>query len=282
MATEKFRLTPVSHSESDAMRKLLPAFLVLSAAVLAVLWQKAERRSEAALVRVTQLERLRGNVAAPAPPAGADTPEASLAPPENPVRVPAGAPPADSARPSDSKALDDLTATIAELRRQLAAASEEAQKQSTLVASGAAEQARLGLQVEELKEAVRQSRNTAASLQAELQNRTDRTASSEASQKAVSERLAKAEAAATKMTAVSRELEDLHRRREAQIGTLQRRYREVNDVYRAFLLNEQNREHAGAGNQAGDISRVQNSIQQAEDDLRQIQLLNARIATLIR
>jgi len=264
------------------MRRLLPVLLTLIAAVFAVLWQRAERRTEAVLLRVAQLERVRDNVAAPVPAAGSETAAASLPPGERIIRVPAGAPPADHVRVVDNKALDDLNATVAELRQQLAAASEDARKQNTLLASGAEEQARVVLQVEELKETVRQGKSTATSLRAELQTRTDRTASSEVSQKAMAERLAKAEAAATKMTSVGREVEDLHRRREAQIATLQRRYREVNDVYRAFLLNEQNRERAGTGNQAGDISRVQNSIQQAEDDLRQIQILNARIATLIR
>lgn len=264
------------------MRRLLTALLTLIAAVFAVLWQKAESRTEAVLLRVAQLERIRGSVVAPVPAKGPETAAASLPPGERIIRVPAGALPAASIRVVDNNASEDLNATVAELRQQLAAASEDARKQSTLLASGAEAQAHLMAQVEELKEIVRQSKNTAMSLQAELQTRADRTVSSDATQKAMSERLVKAEAAATKMTSLSREVEDLNRRREAQIATLQRRYREVNDVYRAFLLNEQNRERAGAGNQAGDISRVQNSIQQAEDDLRQIQVLNARIAILIR
>lgn len=268
------------------MRRLLPGLLAVATVVAVaalVMWQRAEHRGDEALRRVAQLERARGGAAATgAVTPVAEAPASPAIPGERIIRVPAGLAPAQYVHAVDNKAIDDLNATVAELRQQVAVATEESQKLAAAAAAKAEEQGRLAAQVEEWKESVRQAKNTAVSLQAELQIKADRTAASEAAQKALTERVAKAEAAATKATAVGREVEDLNRRREAQIANLQRRYREANDVYRAFLLNEQNRERAAAGNQAGDLSRVQNSIQQAEDDLRQIQILNARIATLIR
>lgn len=264
------------------MRRLLPALLAIAAAVALAMWQRAERRADEALRRVAQLEHARGGAA----PTGATAPVAEApalpaTPGERIVRVPAGVAPEQYVHLVDNKAIDDLNATVAELRQQVAAATEESQKLTAAVATKAAEQGRLAAQVDELKESLRQAKDTSASLQAELRIKTDRTAAAEAAQKALAERVAKAEAAVTKAAAVGREVEDLNRRRETQIADIQRRYREANDIYRAFLLNEQNREHAAAGNQAGDISRVQTSIQQAEDDLRQIRVLNARIAALI-
>ena len=264
------------------MRKLLPGLLALTTVVALVMWQRAERRVDAALARVAQLERARGGVASAGTAAPvAEAPVVPATPGERIVRVPAGVAPEQYVRVVDNKAIDELNAVVSDLRQQLAAATEESQKLTAAVAAKAEEQGRHAAQVEELKEGLRQAKNTETSLQAELQIKADRTAASEVAQKALTERVAKAEAATTKAAAVGHEVEDLNRRRETQIADIQRRYREANDVYRAFLLNEQNREHAAAGNQAGDLSRVQNSIQQAEDDLRQIRALNARIAALI-
>jgi len=47
-------------------------------------------------------------------------------------------------------------------------------------------------------------------------------------------------------------------------------------------LAAQTRDTPATGLQAGDLSRIQTTIQQAEDDLRQLQTLNARVAQLAR
>ncbi len=263
------------------MRKYLPALLLCTTILGLVLWYRAERNLDKAQQLIAKLERARGIVPAPAgspaTPVPADTPAG-----ERIVHVPAGAKPEEYIRVVDNKAIDELNATVADLRQQLTAATEESQKLNAAVTGKAEEQAKLTTQLDDLRENLRQAKNTATGLQAELQTKTDRTAAAEAAQKAMADRLARAEAAAAKTTANAREVEDLNRRREVQITNLQRRYRDITDTYRAFALNAQNREQAGAANPAGDLSRVQNSIQQAEDDLRQIQVLNARIATLIR
>jgi hypothetical protein len=104
----------------------------------------------------------------------------------------------------------------------------------------------------------------------------------ETSEKLLQEKLSKAELAAKRVVVVSKDVEDLNRRREASLLTLERRYREVTDLYRNFSLNMQTRENPGQGLQAGDLSRIQTALQQAEEELRQLRSLNTRVAELAR
>jgi hypothetical protein len=119
-------------------------------------------------------------------------------------------------------------------------------------------------------------------VQAELRAKAERLLKAETSEKLLQERSARAEAAAAKVVVSTKELEDLNRRREAFLTTILRRFREVNDLYRNFTLAAQTRDTPATGLQAGDLSRIQTTIQQAEDDLRQLQTLNARVAQLAR
>ncbi len=72
-----------------------------------------------------------------------------------------------------------------------------------------------------------------------------------------------------------RELEEVNRRREAFVNNVLRRYREVTDQYRAVTGRaDQFRDTAGAG--SPELTRIQNALQMAEEDLRQISTLNAQ------
>jgi hypothetical protein len=117
-------------------------------------------------------------------------------------------------------------------------------------------------------------------LDSELKAKNARILRAETAEKLAQEKLAKAEAAAAQAGRGSAELEDINRRREVYLSSLLRRFREVSDLYRTLSLDLQNREQIAAGTQAGDLSRILNSVQQAEDDLRQLQNLNSRAARL--
>jgi hypothetical protein len=67
------------------------------------------------------------------------------------------------------------------------------------------------------------------------------------------------------------DLEELNRRREAYVGNILRRYRDIADHFRALP--------AGA-DQSADLARVNNAIQMAEEDLRQLSALNAQAARI--
>ncbi len=72
-----------------------------------------------------------------------------------------------------------------------------------------------------------------------------------------------------------RDLDEVNRRREAFMNNVLRRYREVTDQYRAVTGRaDQLRDAAGAG--SPELTRIQNALQMAEEDLRQISTLNAQ------
>ncbi|MBS1827514.1 MAG: hypothetical protein JST93_19520 [Acidobacteria bacterium] len=75
------------------------------------------------------------------------------------------------------------------------------------------------------------------------------------------------------------DMETLARRREAFMNNIQLRYREATDLFRALSLRlDSMREGtAAAGNE---LSRIQNAVSLAEEDLRQLRTLHTRAAQL--
>ncbi len=262
------------------MRKLLPLVLGCAAIVAVFFWQLAEKRYSQALKRVAALEaELAALPRAPAPPPRADPAATAAAPPPQTriVQVPAGANAAEYI-----KAIEELRERVAALNHEIGAARDEAEKAAAKAETESGEREKLLAQLVDLKEDLQVARRISTAFEAELRVKSDRLVKAEAAQALATERLTRAEGAASRTGAAAREIEDLNRRREALVANLQRRYREVTDIYRGFSLNLQNREQSAPAIQAGDISRIQNSIQQAEDDMRQLQGLNARMAQLAR
>ncbi|MSV27372.1 MAG: hypothetical protein EXQ52_01295 [Bryobacterales bacterium] len=262
------------------MRKL-PLFVLGCAAVAAVvLWQRAEQQYSQARQRVAALEAELSRVPrspAPLPSAGPAATDAAPPPETKIVRVPTGADAAEYI-----KIIEELRGRVAALDREIGVAREEAERAEVKAETESGGRGKLAAQVEDLKEDLQVARRISTALEAELRVKSDRLVQAETAGKLATERQTRAESAVRGPAAMSREIEDLNRRREVLVTSLQRRYREVTDTFRAISLNLQNREQSGSGVQAGDLSRVQSSIQQADDDMRQLQGLNARIAQLTR
>lgn len=254
------------------------------------IWSETSRRT--LLERVAKLEAAgKGEAsagagsAAPAPNSGAlpSQPGALQGPGTQPgqrgsARPGAGGPSESSA--AEARVIEDLQQRVQDLSRDLTAARDEAARAESQVSAAAAESTKLQAQIEELRESSRVQLRSLSMIEAELKAKSDRLAKAEAGEKQAADRAAKAEAAAARTASVSKELDDLIRRREVLMTAMLRRYRDVTDQYRNFTLNAQTRETTGAGLQAGDLSRIQTAIQQAEDDLRQLQSLHARVTQL--
>ena len=260
------------------MRRMLPYLLLIPAAIAAFFGWRSEQGRRAALDRVAQLE---GQRAAPAvePVAAPETAAAPVvaAGGTRVVRVPTGTDPVPYIN-----TIDELREQIKEQAKALSEARDAGVRAETATATEAADGKKLKAQLDELRDDMQAARRMGEALQAELRAKSDRLVKVETSEKLMKERLARAESSVAKSVGSSKEIEDLNRRREAYLTALLRRYREVSDLYRNFTLNAQTRETPGAGLQAGDLSRIQTAIQQAEDDLRQLQALNARMAQLAR
>ena len=255
------------------MRRLIPYLLVLIAAILG--W-RAEQGRRAALERIAQLEGQRTVLAAaPIPAAETLATPVPAAAETRAVRVPAGTDPVPYI-----KTIDELRELLREQAKTLSAARDAAARaEATLtLVSQEAEGKNWKAQMDELRELAQGARRLGDALQIELRAKSERLLKVETSEKLLRDRLARAESAPAKVADVSREVEDLNRRREALLMALLRGYREVGDLYRNFALNAETRD----GLQAGELSRIQTAIQRAEDDLRQLQALNARMARLAR
>lgn len=260
------------------MRRLMPYLLLIPAVIAAGFWWRAEQDRRVAWSRVAQLEGQRkASTAEPVPAPEAAEEPATAATQTRVVRVPTGSDPVPYL-----KTIDELREHLKEQAKALSTARDAAARAEAALGSQDAEAKKLRSQMDDLREDVQAARRVGEALQAELQAKSDRLVKVETSEKLMQDRLARAESAAGKVAGISKEIEDINRRREAFLTTLLRRYREVSDLYRNFTLNVQTRETPGAGLQAGDLSRIQTAIQQAEDDLRQLQALNARMAQLAR
>ncbi len=178
--------------------------------------------------------------------------------------------------------IDQLRARAAELEKDVQEARLEAEHQREKLSTQTDDLKRAADQLGDAREAILKQQRISEALDTELKFKAQRLTQSETNEKLLQDRLAKSEQAAKRVVVTSKEVEDLNRRREASLVTLERRYREITDLYRSFSLNLQTRETPGQGLQAGDLSRIQTALQQAEEELRQLRSLNARVVELSR
>jgi chromosome segregation ATPase len=72
------------------------------------------------------------------------------------------------------------------------------------------------------------------------------------------------------------ELQDIHQRREVYLNSILRRYKQITEQYRSMtgVLQGQRTDAPAVG--GTDLARIQDSIAMAEEDLRQLNNLNAQ------
>lgn len=82
-------------------------------------------------------------------------------------------------------------------------------------------------------------------------------------------------------TSTLRELDEIARRRDTYLSNLQRKYRDVNDQLRSLSARlDRYRDSSSAPSFSTDLPRLQSLVQGAEEDLRQVQTLNAQAQRL--
>ena len=180
------------------------------------------------------------------------------------------------------KMIDDLRLKTRDLDRELHESRVETVREQAKATEDSEKADKLAAQLASLREEAEATRRRAEVFEADLKAKAQRLIQAETAEKILQDRLNKSELAGRRVLVVSKEVEDLNRRRELAVNVLQRRYRELTDLYRNVSLNAQTRETSGSGMQAGDLSRIQTALQQAEEELRNLQTLNARVAELAR
>jgi chromosome segregation ATPase len=211
------------------------------------------------------------------------------------LREAAGQPRLEGARPAGAEAAltEQERAKRLEQVRLLAAAQEKlAQAASTIVA--------LEERVHELEQAVakitEENKRLVASeadltgrlesanrvietMQEELKSNSGRLVRLETQNRSLNQRYADAQKKLTRAAELLKELEAVQRRQEALLSGLLQRYREVNDQLRSSALRRSNTEEQGQASGV-DLSRIENLVSLAEEDLRQLQSLNARASRI--
>lgn len=178
--------------------------------------------------------------------------------------------------------IDELRAGLEASQKELDSARATIENQQGKLATQAESLKSLEASVASTQEAAAKESRIVEALQAELKVKSQRMIQAEQAEKVLQERLLKAEQSARRATASTKELDDIQRRRENAYTSLERRVREVGDIIRGFTLNAQTRETGTLGLAAGDLSRLQTALQQADEDLRQIRSLNARASDLAK
>jgi chromosome segregation ATPase len=151
----------------------------------------------------------------------------------------------------------------------------------TGVENATEENRRLASAAEELKRSLADANQTIETIRAELKSNSGRMAQIESANAKLKEEASATGQSAAQLKQTASDLEGLFRRREMYLNNILRRYREITEQYRAMsgvLSSRRDREAAPVG--STEIARIQNAIALAEEDLKQIDALNAQASRL--
>ena len=206
-----------------------------------------------------------------------------VAPPVAPV-PPAAAKPAPPAIVSSDdpvtrqelvKLLNEKNEQLAESGKSLADLDLKYQELGAKVAELMDQSQRLAASEKSLQERVDISSRLVENLQTELRTRDTRLAQVEVANQELRKKSDEAARKAARLTRSNDEMEELARRREVYITGILRRYREVTDMFRQLSLRQDSPRDT-------DLSRIQNAVTLADEDLRQLHALNAQMARLAK
>jgi len=170
--------------------------------------------------------------------------------------------------------LDDAILTIDELEARI-------EELSTSVTRLEDEKKLLADSEADLRESLSNSNRVVEAMRAELKGNSDRLVKLEVRNRSLRQGNRDAENKAQAAQKLTRELENLYRRRDDLLTNIVRRYREIADQYRSGALQINNPDQFGPA-QGVDLSRIQNALSLAEEDLNQLDALNSRAARLQR
>ncbi len=171
--------------------------------------------------------------------------------------------------------LAETRASVADLQTQLSASHDQNAKVLASVEDRLQEQqADSQTQLEDL-----QKKLDAAVAESDIAHQ--RVAALEADNAKFKTDTAAASARATDVAHIIASLQDLESRREVYITSILRRYRDITDEFRAMSgMLDSNRDASSNACSGAVLSRIQSAVNSAEDDLRQVNELNARTSKL--
>ncbi|MEB2364004.1 MAG: hypothetical protein HUU41_10820 [Bryobacteraceae bacterium] len=178
----------------------------------------------------------------------------------------------------DNELVLQLRSEIASANQIITGLQERVAELEQSVKNAAQENTQLAARQREIRDNLEASKRLVEALKTEVAGKAERLTDLERNYGKVRDDYRAAEDRVNRLLRLSRDLEDLNRRREVYVGNMLRRYRDVTDQYRA--LADRLDSGTGTAGASGELSRIQNSIQMAEEDLRQLSALNLEAAKL--
>ncbi len=193
--------------------------------------------------------------------------------------------PAQAPKPQPSSAVEHVRLLVQMQDKLAAANSSLADLQARVdqledfIAKAAEENKRLAASEEEFRDRFASASRVLEAVQAELKTRTDRLVQLETTNNLLHQENREISQRNARLGQWLRELEEIDRRREAHLGNILRRYRDITDQFRTLVVRAESPGEARAADSA-ELSRIQNAISLTEEDLRQVSGLNAQASRL--
>jgi chromosome segregation ATPase len=258
------------------------AAMIAALASMAVQLYRTSIENSQTREQLARLEARQQQMQSPATQPAATTPVPEAGPPRPQPAATTLAPPANDAARQEliklvdakQRQLDAAGAAIQDLQHKMAQMDAEV---SRLKEEGAAMQTA----EKDLRERLDSASKLAEVLQAEMKSRDARLAQLQGSNKDLLRRSEDSARKLDRLMTLWEEVNDLNRRRDTYLTSILRRYREVSDFYRTLALRvDSPREGTTPVN--ADLSRLQNAITLADEDLRQLRSLNTQAERLQR
>jgi len=256
---------------------VLAAFLVI-AAVLAWL-ARTNRRESAQLAQLSsENERLRHQAATLAQrnalvaSAPAAAPQASQPPTARPAKA--------GSNPEDIIELQRLKLSLADANAAIARLQARLDEQDARIQNLTVDNKRLSASEADLKESLSTANQALDTLQKELKSKSDRVAQVEIAYQKLRDQGGADRLKIAELLQSAGELQEIHQRREVFLNSILRRYKQITEQYRSIagVLQAQRTDAPSTG--SADLARIQESIAMAEEDLRQLNSLNAQAARI--
>ena len=250
--------------------------IVLLGACGLVVWETHVNRQQAARIErlSADTERMRRQVA--------DLMRQAKTPAEAPPAEPAGetrnAPRAAkaAANPEDAIAIQRLKIALGEANASIARLESRADEAEAQLENLRVDNKRLAASEADLKENLSAANQTVDALQKELKSSRDHVTQVEIAYQKLRDQSGGDAQKVAQLQQLAAELQDIHQRREVYLNSILRRYKQITEQYRAMagVLQAQRTDAPAAG--SADLARIQDSIAMAEEDLRQLNNLNAQ------
>lgn len=275
------------------MKAARPAIALLALAALASLgWALWLRKQNAVLVqqsgteemtelqvrqRVAELETENLDLRRRLEAAGIEAPQAHPSPAT-------AAPAAETARLEAVRALADVQKRFDAAQAQVQSLQSARAELELSLDAAAADRKRLAASEAELKENLASSRRIIDAMEIELKTKTDRVSSLETDLRRARDANSAESRRNSQVAAILSSFDEVNRRRENTLTSLQRRFRDLTEAYRALALRLDTQRDSQTPVQitSAEVSRMTNTVQSAEDELRQLNTLNTEAQRLTR